>query len=119
MRQSKAKIKGCSGTNLLHYTATIHLAGQCHNMTFHLVGQASFLGLIAVLKELLYHIITKYISHQLHCVRHQLSIDLVFLIAIGCFKLSLNETSTILIAAEFHNMMVDVLWPISKCATSV
>ena len=78
-------------------------------MTLHLVGQSSFLRLIAVLKEFLYHIITENIRHQLHRVSHQLSIDLVLFIAVGCLKLSLDETSSILIAAEFYDMMIDVL----------
>ena len=78
-------------------------------MTFHLVGQASFLRLIAVLKELLYHVVTEDIRHQLHGICHQLSIDLVFFVAVGCLELSLNEPSTILISAELHDVMVDVL----------
>lgn len=78
-------------------------------MAFHLVGQASFLGLIAVLKKLLDHIVAEDICHQLYRIRHQLSIDLVFLIAVGCLKLALNKTSAILVAAKFHDMMVDVL----------
>lgn len=71
-----------------------------------------------MLKELLYNIVTEHVSHQLHRIRHQLSIDLVFLIAVGGLKLSLNKTSTILIAAEFYDMMVDVLLAISRCAPS-
>lgn len=78
-------------------------------MTLHLVGQASFLCLTAVFKELLYHIVAENIRHQLYRVRHQFSIDLVFLIAVGGLKLSLDETSTVLVAAKFHDMMVDIL----------
>ena len=71
-----------------------------------------------MLEKLLYNIVAEYICHQLHRIRHQLSIDLVLLIAVGCLKLSLNETSTILITAEFYDMMVDVLWFISRFAPS-
>ena len=70
-----------------------------------------------MLKKLLYHIVTEDVGHQLYCVCHQFSIDLVLFIAVGCLKLSLNEASTILVAAKFHDMMVDVLRPVSRCAS--
>ena len=118
-RLARSASKNPSETNLLHYTATVHLAGECYDVTFHLVCQASFLGLVAVLEELLYHIVTEDIGHKLYGVRHQFSIDLVFFIAICRLKLSLNETSTILVAAKLHDMMVNVLWPVSRGAPSL
>lgn len=42
-RLARSAIEDPSGTNLLHYTATVHLAGECYDVTFHLVCQASFL----------------------------------------------------------------------------
>lgn len=71
-----------------------------------------------MLEELLYHIVTKDIGHKLYGVRHQFSIDLVFFIAVGRLKLSLNETSTILVATKLYDMMINVLWLVNRCAPS-
>lgn len=72
-----------------------------------------------MLEEFLYHIVAEDIGHKLYGIRHQFSIDLVFFIAVGCLKLSLNETSTILVAAKLYDMVVNVLWLVSRAAPSL
>ena len=62
-----------------------------------------------MLKELLDDIIAENILHELDSVRLDLSKDLFLLIAIRRLELLLDEPGTVLVAAEFHNMMIDVL----------
>lgn len=54
------------GLNLLNYPTTIHLRGEGHNVTFHLVRKDLFLRLVAMLEEFLDHVIAKDVRHQLN-----------------------------------------------------
>lgn len=69
--------------NLLYDSAPIHLERQSQDMISHLICEDLLLGLIAMFKELLYHIVTEHISHELYGVRMDLSEHLIFLIAVG------------------------------------
>lgn len=83
-------------------------------MALHLVGQDLFLRLVAMFKELLYHVIAKHIGHQLQGVRLDFPEDLFFLVAVRRLQLLLNETRAMLIATKFNNMVVDVLMSVSE-----
>lgn len=78
-------------------------------MVFHLTGQDLLLCLVTMLKELLYDIIAKDINHQLHRIRKNFSKNQIFLVAVGCLKLLLDEPGPMLIAAELDDMFVNVL----------
>lgn len=76
---------------LLHDAASIHLQRQMEDVAFHLVGQDLLLGLVSMLKELLYHIVPKDVAHQLKRVRQYFAEDLVLLVAVGRLQLLLDE----------------------------
>ena len=75
----------------------------------HLIGKHLLLCLVAVLEELLNHVITKDISHQLTCVRMELSKDLILFVAVCGLKLLLNEARAMLVTTEFDDMLIDIL----------
>ena len=52
-------------------------------MVSHLICEDLLLGLITMLEEFLYHVVTEDISHKLYGIRMNLSEHLVFLIAVG------------------------------------
>ena len=60
-------------------------------MPSHLVGKNLLLSLVAMLEQLLYHIISEYISHQLNGVWLYLSEETFFLITVGRLQLLLDE----------------------------
>ena len=71
-----------------------------------------------MLKELLYHVITKYICHELYRVRMDLAEHLILLIAVCGLQLQLNEPRSVLVAAELNDMVVDVLlMSVTGCGT--
>ena len=78
-------------------------------MIFHLIGEHLLLRLIPMFKELLDHIISKDIGHQLSGIWVKFSKHLVFLIAVGRLKFLLDETRAMLVSAKFHNMLINVL----------
>ena len=51
-------------------------------MVSHLICEDLLLGLIAMFKEFLYHVVTEHISHELYGVRMDFSEHLIFLIAV-------------------------------------
>jgi hypothetical protein len=101
------------GAHLLDYSTAISLRGQFGNVVLHLLGQDSLLHLTSMLKHLLDHVVSKDVRHQLQSIRLNLAKDLFFFVAIGRFKLLLNESRSVLIPTEFNNVVVQVLVPMS------
>lgn len=60
-------------------------------MVLHLIRQDLFLRLVAMLKELLDHIVAKDVRHELHSIGKDLPESLIFLITVGRLELLLNE----------------------------
>jgi hypothetical protein len=75
----------------------------------HVLGQNSFLHLIAVFEELLNNIVAKDICHKLQGVGLYLAEDLVLLITICSLKFLLNKPRSMLIATKLNNVLIDVL----------
>ena len=64
LERSDLQLQGKQGmTYLLNDSATIHLQGEIGNVALHLICHLFLLCLVAMLEELLYHIIAKYIRH--------------------------------------------------------
>ncbi len=61
-------------------------------------------------EEFLDHVIAKDIGHQLDSVGEDLSEDLILLVAVGCLKLLLNESRTVLVTTELNYVIVNVLY---------
>lgn len=78
-------------------------------MVLHLLCQYSLLYLTSVFEKLLYDIVSENVGHQLESVWLNLTENLLLLIAVGSFELLLNEAGSMLITAEFYDMMVDIL----------
>lgn len=78
-------------------------------MSLHLVGKNLLLRLVAMLKQLLNNVVPKHIGHQLKAVRLDFTEHLLLLIAVRGFQLLLDESGSVLVATEFHHMVVDVL----------
>lgn len=74
-------------SHLLYDPAAVHLQRQCQNMVFHLIRQDLFLRLVAMLKELLDHIVPKDVRHELHSIGKNLPESLIFLITVGRLEL--------------------------------
>jgi hypothetical protein len=56
------------------------------------------------------HVVTKHVLDELQrVVRNNLTEDNLLLIAAGSLKLLLDETRTVLVAAEFHDISKDIL----------
>lgn len=62
-----------------------------------------------MLEELLDHVIAKDIGHELKGVRQKLSEELVLFVTVRSFKLLLNKPRSMLVAAEFDDMIVYIL----------
>lgn len=78
-------------------------------MSLHLVGENLLLRLVAMLKQLLNHVVTKHIGHQLKAVRLDFTEHLLLFIAVGSLQLLLDESGAVLVATKFHHVVVDVL----------
>lgn len=79
-------------------------------MVLHLIRQDLFLRLVAMLKELLDHIVAKDVRHELHSIGKDLPESLIFLITVGRLELLLNEPGAVLITTKFDDVPVDVLF---------
>jgi len=75
----------------------------------HVLGQNSFLHLVAVLKELLNNIVAKDICHELQGVGLYLAEDLVLLVTICSLEFLLDEPRSMLIATKLNDVVIDVL----------
>lgn len=60
-------------------------------------------------EKLLHNVVAKDVHHERNGVWLNLPEDLVFLVTVSCSKLILDEPRPMLIAAEFNNVVVDVL----------
>ena len=78
-------------------------------MALHLAGQDPLLTLVTMLKELLDDIVAKHVRHQLDSVGLNFLEDTLLLVTVGSLELLLNETRAVLIAAEFADVLVDIL----------
>jgi hypothetical protein len=78
-------------------------------MILHVLGQNSFLQLIAVLEELLNNIVAKDICHELQSVGLYLAEDLVLLVTICSLEFLLDEPRSMLIATKLNDVVIDVL----------
>ena len=112
--QMKSRRVKFNSSYLLHNTASIHLKGKLGDMPFHLICELLFLLLVAVFEEFLNDIVTKHVRHQLKRVGKDFQKELGFLIAVCGLELLLNEARTVLVAAELHHMVVDVLRKVSQ-----
>lgn len=68
---------------LLNDTTTIHLTGQLQDMISHLLRQDLFLNLVSMLVQLLHHIVSKHVGHELKRIWLNLAKDLLLLVAVG------------------------------------
>lgn len=97
------------GTHLLDDAASVHLHGERHDVANKLLRKTALLLRAAVLKELLDDIVAKDVGHQ----RERLGQDLVkdhLLVGIqGNLQLLLDEARAVLVHAELHNVMLDIL----------
>lgn len=66
-----------------------------------------------MLEELLDDVVSKHVGHQLYRIGLNLPEHLVLFIAVGRLELLLYETRPMLIAAEFNNVIVYVLYLVS------
>jgi hypothetical protein len=82
-------------------------------MVLHLLSKYTLLYLISMLKQLLYHIVPKDISHQLKSIWLNLTEELLLLVAVGGFELLLNKSRSMLITTELDNVIVDIFQLIS------
>jgi hypothetical protein len=96
-------------SHLLNYPARVHLRGEFGDLAFHLCGQDFLLDLIAMFEELLYDVVAEHVLHQLQGVGLDLTENLILLIAVRCLQLFLDEPRAVLIPAELHDMVVNVL----------
>ena len=78
-------------------------------MPLHLIRQHRLLLLGSMLEELLDHVVTEDIGHELQRIGLQLPEDLLLFVAVGRLKLLLDETRPVLIAAELDDVIVNVL----------
>ena len=95
---------------LLHDSATVHLGRKVHHAVFHLICQDLLLCLISMLKQFLDDVVAEDVSHQLKRVGLNLGKYLVFLIAVCCLQLLLDEPRAVLITAEFDDMTINILF---------
>jgi hypothetical protein len=79
-------------------------------MILHALCQHSLLKLVAVFKEFLNNIIAKDIRHKLQSVGVDFTEDLVLFITICRLEFLLDESRPVLVATEFYDMFVDVLF---------
>ncbi len=96
-------------THLLNDTASVHLNGQVDDLALHDAGEHFLLDLVPVLEEFLDDIVAEDILHELDGVGFDLPEDLVLLVAIGSLELLLDEAGAVLVTAEFHDVVVDIL----------
>lgn len=94
--------------HLLNHAAGVCLHREVKHLALHLLRKDPLLRLVAVIEELLHHIVSEDILHQLHRIRLDLSEDLVLLVAIRSLQLLLNESRTVLVAAELDYVVVDI-----------
>jgi hypothetical protein len=97
-------------TGLLNNPAAIHLHGKIDNMAFHSVREDLLLILVAMLKELLNHIVPKDILHELHDIRKQFFEDHGLFVAVCRLEFLLDKARTELIATKFHGIPINILW---------
>ena len=67
-----------------------------------------------MLEELLNHIIPENVGHKLHRIGEYLSKHLILFVAIGCLKLLLNKPGTVLVSAEFNDVVVYILIAVNR-----
>lgn len=103
------QIDACKLPYLLNNSAGVHLDRQVNNLALHGSSQEFLLDLISVFKELLDHIVTEHVLHELESIRSNFSEDLLLLIAIGRLELFLDKSRAMLVAAELDYIAVDVL----------
>lgn len=95
--------------HLLDHTTPVHLARQAQYPILHLIRKHFLLRLVAMLEELLDHIIAEDICHQLNGIGLDLPKDLILFVAVCRLELLLNEAGSVLITAELDNVIVNVL----------
>ena len=78
-------------------------------MPSHTVRQVSFLRLVSMFEEFLYHVVPKHILHQLQGIFLKFAEDLVLLFAVGRLELVLDETGAVLISTELDNVAIDLV----------
>jgi hypothetical protein len=83
-------------------------------MALHFPSQNLLLLLVAMLEELLNHVVAKDVGHQLQGIWKNFAKQLLLLVAIGRFQLLLNEPRAMLVAAKLNHVVVDILSPISR-----
>lgn len=62
-----------------------------------------------MLKELLNHVIAEYILGELQGVGEDLVEEVILFVAVGAHHSVLNEARSILVATEFHDMVIYIL----------
>ena len=67
------------------------------------------MSLTAMFKKLLDNVISEQVHHQLERIGPDLLKHSFLFIAIGAFKLMLNEPRSMLVAAEFNDMTINIL----------
>lgn len=93
----------------LTHPTTVHLHRQREDVILHLLGESSFLALIAVLKQLLDDVVAEYVGHELIGIRHDLIEDLLTLVGRASLDPVLDESRAMLIATKLDDIAVDIL----------
>lgn len=71
--------------------------------------EESLLRHVAMLEELLNHVVAKDVMHQLQSRTVQFMKDTLLVVTVGILQLGLDETRPVLIAGEFHDVPMDIL----------
>lgn len=94
---------------LLYASATVQLRREMHDVVHHLCGEKLFLNHGTVLKQLLYHIISKDIYHQRVRIDHDFLKHALPVIAVCGRNLFLEKPRTLLVTSKFNNSSKHVL----------
>ena len=111
-RSGKEEKKKKEGNYLLDHTAAVHLPSKVVHATLHSAGEMPLLILIAVLKELLYDIVSKHILHKLQFILLDFTENPFFLVAVCRLQLVLDKSGAVLVSAELYDVIVNVLKPL-------
>jgi len=95
--------------HLLYDPATVWLRRQVNDLALHSIGQHPLLHLVAILEQLLHYVVAEHILHQLDCVGFDFGKNAVPLVTVGRLELRLDKPRRLLVAAEFDDVVPDIL----------
>lgn len=95
--------------SFLYDAASIHLHGKLKDVAFEAIRQLPFLVLIAMLKELLDHVVPKNVRHKLQHIWLKLLECTLLFIAVCSLEFSLQEPRAALVPSKLNDMPEDFL----------